>query len=382
MDYRHNRSVFLFSLVFACQAAAAPPRPKKAATNERGSVEADAAKPDLARVSIVRYGDQTATKNFGYMPDSLTEAIDKSLQVRFEYRREEPEKTDAAMALFRKKNADLNAETAADFCRKNKTDILIYGEFSFDALTNEIVVKTSISLGTASKFRSLPERRNPVNATIFKLADLVADDIVRNLTEIAKEQTPEKQSKPGTKGQKEEKLELKRSATTAWTETNWNITPGLTVLLPLNSSFSGNRVPQGMLSLSVERRLKGGLYAGISGTGMSVKVSSISIDLLTASAFLAYHWQLSARWDLFAQVGAGYFAGRYANNSTCSANCAPGGGSESFRISNPYFTARAGANFLLFNALSLGIFAQGNLFYDKPTPLYFSGGGASVGFHF
>lgn len=380
MIQRISRSIFLISLLGICHAAYAAPRKNKAA-NERGNVESQADKPDLARVSIVRYADVTQTKNFGYMPDSLTEAIDKSLQIRFEYRREEPEKTDAAMALFRKKNPQLNAETAADFCRKNKTDILIYGDFSFDALTNEIVVKTSISLGSTSKFRALPERRNPVNATIFKLADLVADDIVRNLTEIAKEQAPEKQAKSGGNN-KAEKIELKKNTATAWSETNWNITPGLTVLLPLNSSFSGNRAPQGMLSLSAERRLWGGFYFGLRGSGMSVKASTISIDLFTASAFLAYHWQLSARWDLFAQLGAGYYAGKYYNNATCSSNCTAGSGSESFKINNPYFTLRAGANFLIFNWLSLGLFGQGDIFYDKPTPLYFGGGGASVGFQF
>ncbi|MFO1472793.1 MAG: hypothetical protein U1F27_17375 [Turneriella sp.] len=272
-----------------CHATYAAPRKNKAA-NERGNIASQADKPDLARVSIVRYADVTGTKNFGYMPDSLTEAIDKSLQIRFEYRREEPEKTDAAMALFRKKNPQLNAETAADFCRKHNTDILIYGEFSFDALTNEIVVKTSISLGSTSKFRALPERRNPVNATIFKLADLVADDIVRNLTEIAKEQAPEKQAKSGGNN-KADKIELKKTTATAWSETNWNITPGLTILLPFNSSFAGNRVPQGMLSVSAERRLWGGFYAGLRGTAMSVKVSSISMDLFTALGLFAYHWQ-------------------------------------------------------------------------------------------
>ena len=377
MIQRINRSIFLISLLGMCHAAYAAPRKNKAA-NERGNVED---KPDLARVSIVRYADVTQTKNFGYMPDSLTEAIDKSLQIRFEYRREEPEKTDAAMALFRKKNPQLNAETAADFCRKNKTDILIYGDFSFDALTNEIVVKTSISLGSTSKFRALPERRNPVNATIFKLADLVADDIVRNLTEIAKEQAPEKQAKSGGNN-KADKIELKKTTATAWSETNWNITPGLTILLPFNSSFAGNRVPQGMLSVSAERRLWGGFYAGLRGTAMSVKVSSISMDLFTASAFFAYHWQLSARWDLFAQLGAGYYSGRYYNNSTCLTNCTAGSGGESFKIQNPYFNARAGANFLIFSWLSLGLFGEGDIFYDKPTPLYFAGGGASIGFHF
>lgn len=352
---------------------------KKSRKDERGSELTAEQKAELARVSIVRYQDATGTRNFGYMPDSLTEAIDKSLQLRFEYKREDPDKTEGAVTAFKIKNPQLNAQSAADFCKINKTDILIYGDFTFDGLTNEIVVNTYISLGAASKFRHIEERRNPVNATIFKLADLVADDIVRNLTEIAKEQSPEKL---GAKLRKDEKLELKKIRTTAWSETNWNFTPGFSILVPLNSSFSGYRTPQPMMSLLAERRLFRGLYFGLQGSVLPARISNIALDFFTAAAFAAYHWQLSARWDIFVQAGAGYYTGRYYNNTTCYSNCTANSTGETFPINNPYFMARSGFNFLIFSWLSLGIFGQGDLFYDKPTPLYFAGGGASIGVHF
>lgn len=164
-------------------------------------------KADLARVSILSYLDLTGAKNFGYMPASLTEAIDRSLQSRFEYVREEPAKSEAAAAKYRTQGAGFTPETAAEFCRNNKTDILIFGSFTFDAQKNEIVVETSISLGAKNKFRNLPDRRNLVNATIFKLADKVADDIVEALTEIAKERATEKL--PDEKKNKE-KIDLKK----------------------------------------------------------------------------------------------------------------------------------------------------------------------------
>lgn len=164
-------------------------------------------KADLARVSILSYQDLTGAKNFGYMPASLTEAIDASLQARFEYVREEPAKSEAAAAKFRASGGGFTPETAAEFCKINKTDILILGSFTFDAQKNEIVVETTISLGAKNKFRNLPDRRNLVNASIFRLADKVADDIVQALTEIAKEQTPEKL--PDEKKPKE-KIELKK----------------------------------------------------------------------------------------------------------------------------------------------------------------------------
>lgn len=376
-----NRYAFFILLGYAAYSTLPLQAAKKARgqiADERGAVQTNQLSADLARVSIVRYGDMTGTKNFGYMPDSLTEAIDKSLQVRFEYRREEPEKTEAAIHAFRKKNPELTADTAATFCRRNGTDILIFGDFSFDAMTNEIIVRTSISLGSASKFRALPERRNPVNATIFKLADLVADDIVRNLTDIAREQAPTKQAK----GKKEEKIELRRAQVTAWAETNWHIAPGFSLLMPLNNSFAGNRLLQGLVSLSVERRVRGGWYIGLGANYMPLKVSSISINVAAAAGLLAYHLQLGTRWDLFLAAGAGYYAGTYSNSAVCTTACTSLNSADSFRIYNPYFTARTGANFLIFSFLSFGIFAHGGLLYDKPNPLYFAGGGATVGFHF
>ncbi len=165
-------------------------------------------KADLARVAILSYQDLTGVKNFGYMPGSLTEAIDSSLQSRFDYVREEPAKSEATAAKYRTPGAaGFTPETAAEFCKINKTDILIFGSFTFDAMTNEIVVQTSISLGRKNKFRKLQERRNLVNATIFKLADKVADDIVQALTEIAKERETDKL--PDEKKTKE-KIELKK----------------------------------------------------------------------------------------------------------------------------------------------------------------------------
>jgi hypothetical protein len=163
-------------------------------------------KADLARVSILSYQDLTGSKNFGYMPRSLTEAIDESLQSRFEYVREEPAKSEAAAAKYRAAGGGFTPETAAEFCKINKTDILILGSFIFDSQKNEIVVQTSISFGATNKFRNLPDRRNLVNASIFKLADKVADDIVQALTEIAKERATEKLPDEKTK----EKIDLKK----------------------------------------------------------------------------------------------------------------------------------------------------------------------------
>lgn len=341
------------------------------------AAHANQPKPGLARVSIVEYSDNTGTRNFGYMPNSLTEAIDKSLQLRFEYLRESPAKTEIAMKNFRATTRELNAETAAAFCKQNGTDILIFGSFAYDPGSRNLTVKTSISLGAADRFRVLPERHNPVNATIFRLADHVADDIVQALTEIAREQAAAGENQKAVQG---EKIELKKIKDTTWKDTNWNIAPGFGVTIPLNSSFSGYRNLSPMPNLLAERRLLNKIYVGVMGSFLEVKASNLGLETVQAAGLLAYHLHLMNRWDIYVMAGAGYYYGKYYNNSSCSGNCTAT--SESFSIQNPYFVARAGVNFLILRWLSAGLFGQADMFYDRATPLNYGGGGMQVGVHF
>lgn len=334
--------------------------------------------PELAHVSIVRYEDKTLGKNFGYMPDSLTEAIDKSLRQRFEYIREDPQRTAVTIAEFRKKHGRLDADGAIDFCRLNKSDILIFGSFEFDAQKNEIIVHTSISMGVQVNFRDLAVRRNAVDASIFGLADLVADDIVKTLIEIAKEQVSQK----ATVSQNKEKMQLYRSEVVTWVEPNWNLFFGAAGAVPINSFFTNYRTPQPAFSLLIERRLYRRFFAGLTAGATRVRAAQASIDLYQAAAVLGYHYYLSNRWDLFVLGGAGYYAGQYKNNSSCTALCPGLGASESLVIYNPYFSARLGINFLALSWLSISAFAQIDAFFDRPSPLYFPGAGLAVGSHF
>jgi len=335
------------------------------------------ANPELARVAIVRYEDKTESKNFGYMPDSLTEAIDKSLQRRFEYQRENPKKTAATIAEFKKKHPEIDADDAVDFCRMHKTDILILGKFEFDVQKNEIVVRTSISLGVQVFFRTLKERRNPVDATIFGLADLVADDIVQMLVEIAREQVQKKNLSA-----KEQKLQLYRSQVVTWVEPNWNLFMGGVATIPLSPSFTNYRSMQPQLSLLVEHRIYRKFFVGCSADASRIRAAGLGIDVVAGAALVGYHLHVANRWDIFVLAGGGYYFGKYANTLTCTAACPSSANAESFTIYNPYATSRLGVNFLMTHWLSLSAFAQGGLFFDKPQPLYFAGGGLAVGFHF
>lgn len=355
------------------------------AAEDKAASEAEKKKTEsLARVVIVQYEDLTKTKNFGYMPDSLTEAIDKSLQLKFEYLREDPEKTEAAVASFQKLKGRLGQVNIVEFCKINKSEIVILGSFVFDKEAKELVVTTFISLCRADGFRTLPERRNPVDASIFKLADKVADDIVRELTQIAKEQAPEKQAEK----RKGEKIELKKEKPTAWSEVNWSISPSLNIAFPLNSSFSGRREPQPVIQLMAEYRLKGPWHVGLFGGFTNIHAGYVTLDLFTGGATLGYNIDLSNRWRLGLTAGGGYYFGKFYENNSCAqatgSSSATGTCSSSFNVRNPYATARVSLKFLIFQWLSVGIFGQQDTFFDGGgnKPLFFAGGGLVIGAHF
>lgn len=265
-----------------------------------------AAEKSLARLGILMYEDETGTKNFGYMPASLTEAIDKSLQKKFEYIREEPADSEGNRRAIRATGM-FDPKDAAIYCSKNNVQILIFGKFSFDATSKQLIVATFISLGT-DKIRTLKERRNAADATIFSLADRVADDIVAEMTLIAKEQRAAgKGSDPQTGG----KTELAKVVEINWAFKNYHVYGGLGAALPMGDIR--NILESGILLSATGKYLFWrGLYGSLNGHvfGMNFKDSSAGEKRLTVFPLLAavgYAFMFGGdrwRWDI--DVGVGF----------------------------------------------------------------------------
>jgi hypothetical protein len=324
------------------------------------------AKKGLAKVAILTFEDETGTKNFGYMPNSLTEAIDKSLQKRFEYVREEPAKSESDRRNI-KSSGIFSAKEAAEYCRKNDVQILVFGKFAFDPKTKQIVVDTFISLGTEDKFRELKERRNPTDASIFSLADKVADDIVREMTGIAKEQLGSE--KKTAELAKNEKLELKKSAPVVWSSRKWQVNLAVGSAIPtsdLQSAYS----PSGALNLGANRLLWRGLYAGAtaqffklntkSGTGGSFSSSLLGIPVTANVGYSFFFW--SDRWRFNAEFGVGYYFAKFEVKGAS-------GSSESTiytrNFSNPVSRAAVSLQWLLFQWMPLGLELYHLTLYDQ-----------------
>lgn len=321
-----------------------------------------AADKSLAKVAILTYEDETGTKNFGYMPNSLTEAIDKSLQKKFEYVREDPKKSDAARKLIKPKGA-LSAAEAAAYCMKNDVQILVFGKFTYDADNRRIVVETVISLGSEEKFRKLKERTNPTDATIFSLADKVADDIVAEMTAIAKEQQEkEGKSKEQKKG---EKLELKKDTAISWAPRKYSANLAFGVIGP-SADLKDAYDDAGTLTLSAHRLLWRGFYAGVftqffkmnSKTSSTASFSS-SLSALPLTANLGYSlffW--SDRFRFNAELGGGLYGAKFevkANDTVIYTR----------NFYNPTLRVAFSLHWLMFSAVSIGVELNHLQLYDK-----------------
>lgn len=336
---------------------------------------------DLARVSILNYVDETGTTNYGYLPSAFSEAIDQSLQTRFEYVREEPAKSEKERLKIRADGV-FDAKDAAEFCKRYHTDILIFGRYTFEPKTKQLVVKTYISLGTVDKFRELPERRNPTDATIFKVADKVADDIVREMTTIAKEQKGGKK----TSGKKDEKLELKKSPAVTWTDRKWMVGGGLQGFVPVGD-FAQVAQKNALISVHASRILYRSFYLGLNAQAGEAKSfnnntpQQVTMKLWHAQAAIGYaffFWR--ERFRLNAEIGGG----AYRADLTIIDNSA--GATLEFlnaKYWNPALRGAASLHFLIFSFLSAGIEVSYAHLFDKGNkPLQHAGVGLSLNFIF
>lgn len=308
---------------------------------------------ELARVAILTYDDETGTKNFAYMPDSLTEAIDKSLQKRFDYVREEPKKSEEQRRRI-KKTGIFTAKEAAQYCARFDVQILVYGRFTYDDKSRQLVVDTWISLGSEKDHRQLKERRNPTDASIFNLADKVAEDIVQEMTQIALEQKKSAQSAatPAPAGQK---LELEKKVTPRWLGHNYQLGLSGALLFAISDTRTAFH-ETALLQIALRKSFFSTQYIGlqlattsIAGREQSRSAYTSELALVSAQAAFGRYWFFgNDRWRFHADITTGFYYGRFSIQAT---------GNEVFAkdFVNPVLGANAGLHYLIFSSFSVGL---------------------------
>lgn len=151
-------------------------------------------KEELARVGVLKFTDATGLSRLGYMPHSLQEAIDNSLQKRFEYRRQDRKLLDQVMEKKAPQAKELSPAQALDICKETKTDVLVYGHFVYNSENNELTIFPKILVSAQNRFISLKSIKNPIDDSLFAAVDLVAQEIVLAMLKLAQEteKEPEK----------------------------------------------------------------------------------------------------------------------------------------------------------------------------------------------
>ena len=140
---------------------------------------------DLARVGIVKFINNTGSEDFGWVEQSLPDAIDTSMKARFEYQRLEEDKVQSAASQVKPGPTGYSREDAEKISTLSQADILIYGNFYPDAEADELVLDAIIYNAAGKRVIGRVENRTPLNAKIFKNIDQMAAGIVAEIYRFA-----------------------------------------------------------------------------------------------------------------------------------------------------------------------------------------------------
>ncbi|MDH5718505.1 MAG: hypothetical protein OEZ22_12840 [Spirochaetia bacterium] len=135
---------------------------------------------DLVSVILIQFEDRTNTQQFNYMPSSLSEAIENSLDKKFEYQKLDKEKI---KIIFDNKKTGEFSEIK-EGTKDLKTDIAVYGYFDFNEAENKISIKPKMYFSSIEELAALPDVNNTVDNTIFQATEKVADSIVDEISRM------------------------------------------------------------------------------------------------------------------------------------------------------------------------------------------------------
>lgn len=185
---------------------------------------------NLAKVAILGFDDRTGSPNYAYLSGSLTEAINTGMISKFEYAPIDAGLTQKTSNELRVRTGQFSAAEAQEFCKTTGTDILIFGEYEYDALTNQIAIKTKINFALINRIVTLDPLLNPIDASLFQATDVMAAKIVATIAEMARKtmHSPATSSEVSANTIGEQKVTLAKYDEISWNKVDKaiNITGG------------------------------------------------------------------------------------------------------------------------------------------------------------
>ena len=143
---------------------------------------------EIAKVAIMPFSDQTNSENFQYMIESLPEAIDRTMEKIFEYKKIGMDKTIPIQKEYEKDFVMFDSSRTSNSCKRLDADILIFGHFNFDEATNNIIINTAVFLELSQRMIQIEPLKNPVDNTLFSATEKVATNIIKEINSIYMEE--------------------------------------------------------------------------------------------------------------------------------------------------------------------------------------------------
>jgi hypothetical protein len=146
-----------------------------------------APQPALAIVALPDYVDATGSKNYAYLGPSLTEAINNSMQERFDFQRADKAAVDREVKkLWRPGKVPLDSDVK-QIAILTRSDYVIVGSYTLNPRKTQVTFATRVFVAP-DRFIPVPDVTNAVDATLFDATNKVAAEIVRVIEADARAQ--------------------------------------------------------------------------------------------------------------------------------------------------------------------------------------------------
>jgi hypothetical protein len=376
---------------------------------------------ESARVSILPLEDRTRSRDYEYMSESLSDALDKFMTKEFSYTRIDPREVEKGVYEVRQeilkgkiekrdhpvsknpsqKRKKTEEELQQDEAQLNlvkklaknlSSDIVIYGNYKYDNETSELLFTVNLYLTLSDTTRELNEMRSTVDYAIFLAAERVSKNLVGEIytmIEEADKAAAEKKALESGENNKKKKTEVRHeenqpgdkvaltrklamSPTPDWVHKK--------IVVTLSPGFFINNLPSGgssgdsngglcgtcEIQLAIAGRfwILPRIYLGAKVDFAEIVSRNISLGQMTVLdglALLGYSIPLD-RWLFSADLGGGYFLISSKVRGI---------------LYNPAFALRIGAEVLIADSFSIGLSANAHMYYDSlnkvPKPLTLGG---------
>lgn len=170
-----------------------------------------APQPALAIVALPDYVDATGSKNYAYLGPSLTDAINNSMQERFDFQRADKAAVDREVKrLWRPGKVPLDSDVK-QIAILTRSDYVIVGSYTLNPRKTQVTFATRVFVAP-DRFIAVPDVTNAVDATLFDATNKVAAEIVRVIEADARAQQAKLAATPT--GKPGEKIALAKAAET------------------------------------------------------------------------------------------------------------------------------------------------------------------------